>query len=871
MESDTAALNCNFFTLKMLIEKVQPALSRKPATKKDLAMICQQMVETMPASSEKTLLRSNIYEFLEAIDDITQANCNFSIFNNQRFTAAAQALQTAMKKYNIFTANDHLNDQISHMANNNRKMFQLMMFYGFSSLHIDKLAAISALQSLAINSAFYCLYDECSDAEFFSLEPLEKLFGEAEYLYSANEIFLQNVKITHTETQFAEASFILDEIEKIIQSKKMAHIGLVAPYHNCLSLNIIANILSSKGIAYYDPSSKFLPATQNQLILYAWATFQEKLTPPSLLTFMRQLLINHILEFDDFNKILDEFSKAFDNTLEKNCTKLLAFIGLDEASKSVSLFKKYPLLPCHATFFEFFKLTEKIFPKIIASENVEVAMAFKTPISRANFCTRLKGAILDKRHKISTHCQNNSKIWLLSNQQAEKYTFSHLFVLSANEETWLSQSENIFLSDEIKGKITSTDKKITTSKMAIDRKRHFLDNLCNLSPNIFITDHKKNTLTSSTPIHIFEDNQEIPPGDTAKSYLGRIHSQQPKPSPKQIDEFKRIHALRRNEAIKFGDYDYSLDQKQMGTFSISCKAIERAITHPVDVWNETILGIKSIQRFEADAVTIQRIRGTLIHNLLDFSFAKRKPQKIPTQNVFHSILEAKLFGIHNKIKTTIGHPSPLCENIFQESLQVAMNLADHISKIGEGKWFFSEYPISGPIVVSEALTITAKGRVDMIITSSPNFPDPENSCENIIIDYKTGIDNPLTPAKFGKIDDRSGEINLSGLQLILYALALRSRGCKNLSIAMVKEDFFEEHADSNIHSLNDFSNITHEHVIRIIKNIAIYGLFGQQKYGKFLGINHKQISILPIATDIINKRAALLKSSSDFDHLPKNQ
>ncbi|MDR1457950.1 MAG: hypothetical protein LBI37_00250 [Puniceicoccales bacterium] len=577
MEAGAGVLNCNFFSLKTLIEKIQPMPVGKyrSATPKDLAVICRHVIETLPSGSEKILLKSNIYEFLKAVDDITHMDCNFSILGNQRFVAVAQALETWMKKYNIFSAEDCLNNQVANITDGNPKMFQLMVFYGFSWTHIHKLKIIDRLQSLAMDSSFYCLYDESNDMEFFWLEPLEKIFGEAKYLHSQNENNMPSVKITHTETQLTEALLVLDEIEKIISSHPTAHLGIVAPSHKCLTINIIDSILSSRGVTYYSTSPSFIPPSQKLSILYAWATFQQYLMPTSLLAFMRQLLANHILELDEFNKIIGEFSRAFDHILSKNFSLLLAFISMDKTTRSVPFFEKYPLLPPQATFGDFLKLMEENFPKTIAPEDVKTVMTFKVPISRANFCTRLKEAIRDKRRKISTHRQNNSKIWLLTSQQAEKYTFSHLFIVAANEQTWLSQSENIFLGDELE------------CQTAINRKKHFLDNLGNLSPNIFITDHDKNVLTNSISTHIFEaDRDKTGP---KSSYFERLYRRHPKPSKNQIDEFKYVHNLRWDETAKFGEYDYSLGQNQIGNFTISCKAIERAMTNSVSIWNETIL------------------------------------------------------------------------------------------------------------------------------------------------------------------------------------------------------------------------------------------------------------------------------------------
>ncbi|MDR2735596.1 MAG: PD-(D/E)XK nuclease family protein [Puniceicoccales bacterium] len=867
VENDILIANCKFFTLRLLAEeltkvsdeKQKKQKKQKIATREDLAMICRHLVEPMPNCGEKSLLESDIYGFLQAMDDIIFNDYGFYIFNNQRLISVARAFHLAIKNNNIARPIDHLNDQIADICKNNRKMFQQMMFYGFQSTHIDKLGLINALKILAIDSSFFCLDDGNDNREFFWLEMLEKSFGDVQYIHTHEANRKQCTKITRAETQLAEALAVLDEVEKIISSNEMAHIGIVAPHQNCPVATIIGNFLADKRIPHYSTLPNFGQLDKESSILLGWTTFQQDLSVTSLVAFMRQLLANHKLEFDRFNKVLGEFSKAFDHTFSKNCKTLLAVISQDNSSESIDFFKKYPLLADRATFLDFFKRTEEVFPKVIAAEDVAIAMAFKEQITRANFCIRLKASIMNKKCQSNARLKNNAKIWIITSQQAEKYAFSHGFILSANRQSWLTDHENVFLGNEAKNGINPLDRKITTAKTITARKKYFLDNLQRLAPNIFITDHNKNLLSDSAPTHIFESNSDEPQlkNPSATYYSELIYGAQPKPSPVQLDQLKQIYNLRRNETIKFGEYDYSLNGKQLGKFIIPCKALERATTHPVDVWNETILGAKNTQHFDPDIDTIRRMVGTLVHNLLDFSFARNVPQKVPGNEMFHKILKARFFGIYNRIKASAGAISPLYENILKDSLHIALKLANNVSKIGQNKWFLSEYAISGQVTVSESLTINTQGRIDLIIINSPSFPSSANHCEPIIIDYKTGNNEPLAPTKFGKIDNFSGEINLTGLQLILYALALESLGCQNPALITLAENFTEEDIFTNIHSLNEFSNINTDPVIRAIKNVAILGIFGQQRYNKFLNNKYKQIAPIQIPNDIINRRAAL--------------
>jgi RecB family exonuclease len=113
---------------------------------------------------------------------------------------------------------------------------------------------------------------------------------------------------------------------------------------------------------------------------------------------------------------------------------------------------------------------------------------------------------------------------------------------------------------------------------------------------------------------------------------------------------------------------------------------------------------------------------------------------------------------------------------WQQALHVAEALAQRVTEVAGQSHVATEWTLrETAITLGGAAQLEVRGRIDLILTATPPLlPVPPN--EAWIVDYKTGNRKALSAKAL-----RAGD----GLQLALYALALRELGTAQVGISLL--------------------------------------------------------------------------------------
>lgn len=238
---------------------------------------------------------------------------------------------------------------------------------------------------------------------------------------------------------------------------------------------------------------------------------------------------------------------------------------------------------------------------------------------------------------------------------------------------------------------------------------------------------------------------------------------------------------RRDDTRPFGEYEFARTGRPAKPLTLPCKEWEKALQQPAVVWMKRVLGVEHDDPSGTDD-TWPLTRGTWIHDWLgsrEPGFAKRDDRRAIFA-AMESRSEATL-GSAIAAFEKAGRPMPRWWRGTWEGIRwSAIQLARALAAIEDRPFLASEWEIPGDLTLplDEGRALRLRGRVDVILATAP--PDPGGRFSEAdglwILDFKTGKARTLKEAGL-----RKG----TGVQVALYALALRELGVKDVAVSLL--------------------------------------------------------------------------------------
>lgn len=255
------------------------------------------------------------------------------------------------------------------------------------------------------------------------------------------------------------------------------------------------------------------------------------------------------------------------------------------------------------------------------------------------------------------------------------------------------------------------------------------------------------------------------------------------PSP-DIEKTQIAHEARRLPGA-FGEYEFAMRSPPDGELAIACKEWETALTNPATVFMSHLLGVESEGDFlEGDRWPLTT--GTWVHAWIRDAIG-RCDEELLVRRADAATLIAQSRTSALKTRTAVERafaaahrPLPdWWQSNWANAQWVAGELAERVGEIADWPWAKTEWTLPKPtdVRIGDA-TLRLRGRMDLVLSPDEVFV---RGSRLWLFDFKTGSDKPLKPKdllkKFAK-----GE---GGLQLALYALALRAIGASEVAITLL--------------------------------------------------------------------------------------
>ncbi|MDR1907140.1 MAG: PD-(D/E)XK nuclease family protein [Puniceicoccales bacterium] len=652
---------------------------------------------------------------------------------------------------------------LKKITNYSSKLFQKCILFGFSSRDHFYTSLLKLLQKIAHHVTFFTF--DCGDSELVTIELLEKFFGPAENI---REIFPKY------QPHFAIVDDPIDAatyIQQLISFQKtQENTGIV-----CLSpsfATLVAHNLETSHIPFYNNFPTPIVSARDNLV-FTWRQWQMKNDRESFIqfyNFLQYLDPNLSSQRIDIYKVLKKIFADY---------PALHVQDLADYSKNPflkNILEHYPMLPENGLLSEFVNKTNPVIPEIA---KIEKYFPQNFPVTREAFLNYAFDVYLESKPSLSK--VHAASTFLLDPLSASQLVFDKIIV---------------FFQD-----ISNSIPFPTSSLQA--KNVHFIALKSNISPN-FIECYQAYTGKILDPSAMQSITKYFPQKEISQNHR------------KLYDSLKKIHQARNDENLSFGAFECTIPEIQ--NYPLPITAIERAYAEPEEIWYRYVLKNDRPQLlFEKS-----KFEGILSHDFLrwpnhSFPSFQSLQQYIFTRKQF---FQQKFANI-------------LSQTLIQEAIESseirAYIIAKKLTAFEHFPFIINEVDLHAPITLSDGNSIPLHGRIDCILSQYPfrkTFHRDNASNNILLVDFKTGTTSQNDLQKLVKTFTNLPQ-SLTGLQLVLYGLMLRSLGYQNIQLLILNGDPYDHGEPLRLEMIIASENF--KFIQKYLKILLVDGIFGHSQ------------------------------------------
>lgn len=549
------------------------------------------------------------------------------------------------------------------------------------------------------------------------------------------------------------------------------------------------------------------------------------------------------------NALRRAFGEILIDDLRAIAAALLEFDKRDSAAAIARSLQRFPLLPERGSLADFVARTLEIFDALgwqlraaeLRRHAAEWSEKAAFAISRRAFL-RWLADVFDNTQASRAAAGNHpySRVHLLLYPQAETQPWTHLILAGLNEGAWpRTNDDDGYIGDEEVEALNRRWHALNTdaTREGSQGEGHAIvrsgRTLC-LGPmqkraiveRQFLNSIESTSVAIAVTASLFEESQPSRPlnpsefftrlylcargravthqtmvalrGETAE-WLKNVALPQPTRAPSSTVEQTRIaFAARRARDLPFGEYEFALREPPLERPSLAATQWERALSQPAIVWMSHFLGVGA--RDDGLEDPWSTARGKWAHRWLAAASGAPGTNRLVPRPTGSEILDrvtasAQAFrGNVARFLALAGHDAlpDWWLSAWRETSQIVTRLARRVADVQHLSQLATEWKIEAfDIAIADGKSLRLRGRIDLLLgaekLSERGVPE-----EAWIVDYKTGArgslapkgKDPATRAQKLATDLAKGK----GLQLALYALALRELGATNLAINILTPD-----------------------------------------------------------------------------------
>lgn len=255
------------------------------------------------------------------------------------------------------------------------------------------------------------------------------------------------------------------------------------------------------------------------------------------------------------------------------------------------------------------------------------------------------------------------------------------------------------------------------------------------------------------------------------------------PDGPSIDATRVAYEARRDPAQPFGPYEFAYAKPPAAPIQLACKTWETTWLHPASVWIEEIVGA---EEWPEGALRWSQTIGTWVHRWIGLAFRACREQN--STRDFLSLLrdtsEREPLRLRERARAAGLELYPWWDHVRSRAQAIALGLGETLAPQLKDKAFLSEFTLPGNLLVTLPGTATRdfqlKGRIDLLLFE-PGTGALDPAQVNLtggngwVVDFKTGSAQALSGKRIAKG---------TGLQTVLYALAIRELGAREVGLSL---------------------------------------------------------------------------------------
>jgi hypothetical protein len=261
---------------------------------------------------------------------------------------------------------------------------------------------------------------------------------------------------------------------------------------------------------------------------------------------------------------------------------------------------------------------------------------------------------------------------------------------------------------------------------------------------------------------------------------------------REIESTRIAYDARRNSNVPSGEYDFAFRSKPSVVPTLSVTEFEQLIAAPALVWLKKYLGIKAADQ---SGNIWNSSTGKWVHDWLaaiatgtgkTFS---RLPDSAEIELLVCAAADAKRAGIARLCQVAEKPLPDWWTGGWRNAVFLARALAEKVGMVTEWPWMATEWTIDGDFNITESATLSARGRIDLLLARMEPAAASLVAEDLWIVDYKTGGKKALASAN-QDADKRRPALKKklldgSALQLGLYALAAGALGAQRIEVSLL--------------------------------------------------------------------------------------
>ncbi len=625
-----------------------------------------------------------------------------------------------------------------------------------------------------------------------------------------------------------QARAVVAQALQFLADPACERLGVLFPAAGALSRRVAA-LLAGLDVPHHDGLAHHAPGPLEDAAWSAWLALQESPRLPTLLRFLQACAET---EFAGMSvaRAADELQRVYQELLLDDLAVIAAYLAhhsrRHHASALSAALQALPFLPARAPLAEMFTRTSAIFSGLGWELRAEALQrlatdwreALKLVVSRRTWLRWLSETLDSWRaERAAAGAHPYSRLHLLPYAQAESQTWTHLIAAGLNEGQWPPSLEDAgFLGEEeidaLNRRLRVLNTRATTQgrqgegHLAVQPGKTFCLGPAQrraLAARQFFNTLESVTVATAVSAQLHDEaapERPFNPGEffarlyfcargraVAQDTMTALHAETvrrmtdgglwktPAPDLAAVQPTRRAYAARRTSGQPFGDYEFALSKPPQPPLRLAAKRWEDALASPAEVWLSAALGVAASGGNEETPWALAQ--GNWVHDWLRALAGSAAPQTftpLPSPGQSQARIRAAAIAFRDRVTAVLAtQRRPLPEwwaSAWDQASDIATTLAGSVCSVTGRTHAAAEWVLTEAALPLPGGALHLRGRIDLLLTTSESLDDAW------LIDYKTGHRDPLRLKDLAAGD---------GIQLALYALALRSAGARAVGLSLL--------------------------------------------------------------------------------------